>query len=172
MEKRVKSYDEFSKLFENSSAVENDTVGIFLDDLETKFKKHFPNGYFSGNLKSFLGDSTITIRIGLISDEKDTPNGIRLNDPLNIVLNISSEAGDTIIGNDLLLEPISTSLSVNSSHTMTGRVKIPLRKTTGSLDKLGKTLYKYIDKMVTIVKDNIDDIYGGADLDKKYLIIK
>ena len=138
-----------------------------LDRIEKSYKKVFPNGYFNIGITGSFDKPYMYIKFGLIDNINDVANKIRQNDPM-----YSSMIGHDISPTEkFTIEMLQAGLSLNpkaGSYLAMDRVKTSMRKSSGTIEKLEKTLATYFKKLGGIVKDNQDNIYG--DVNPKYLL--
>jgi len=153
-------------------APDSPEVKAFMDAVEAKFKKHFPNGFFQAWENPRFGAS-MSIHWGLLGNKQDLPSGYRENDPFHHNLKISTDPRTEMFNARSEFESLSSALYLNppeGSHLAMERLKgLKLRKVTGDLDRIQKALFKYIETCAKAVKDNQDNIYGADRMNPKYL---
>jgi hypothetical protein len=143
-----------------------------MDSVEKNFYKHFPNGFivlkYRTNLKPHIRGT-----FGMIGDPKDQVNKIVQNDKMyhSFVMFLkdvdagiwSFEASQSHIyvkpaeGSYNAMDSIKTKMGNNSKIT---------------LEKADKKLEKFFKKLSDMMKENIDNIAGVEEIDKKYLVFK
>lgn len=149
------------------------TFDDFEKSVSSSFKKHFPNGYINIQKRQSLGNDGdhIVGYIGMIGDIKDNTGGYHENDKMNhsFFMYPTREPGvfsfkgsgkiyiNPAEGSYNAMDSIKTKMGNNSKIT---------------LEKADKKLNKFFTKLSGLMKDNIDNIYGIKDIDKKYLIVK
>ena len=144
----------------------------FATEVEKAFKKHFPNGSFVFQGGALGGDASINFTGGLI----DSDNRL---DRMNDVLQISAWMHDSVDSEGMMLDKITLEWDNSQmlvkpeegSHMAMGRVKLGLRKKTGTPQVVLKAIVNSFKKSAGIVKKNIDDVYGHDQIDPKYLKI-
>lgn len=141
---------------------------ILAKEIEEILKSRFPNGY----VRAFYSENLtrhISISFGLIGDIEDVSNKIRHNDPLHHSFMIFVEGEDSYEANRsmgrLMVKP------PEDSYLAMGSVKTPFRKTTGDSKKVIKAFERFADRVVKIVRENKEDIYGVDKIPTKYLEI-
>lgn len=158
-----------SKINEEPTPQADGEYQDLIQQLESSFRKYFPNGYFSANHSKRFGNS-ISISVGLIKDLKDVSSSIRQNDPMHTIIFIHiNEAAGTFE-----VKSSSSGLSVNpeaGSYMAIGTVKNPVRKfTTDNPSLIVKKLDQYFAKCKEIVKANWDNIYQVGRINPMYMV--
>lgn len=126
---------------------------IFLNRVETSFKKYFPMGHIQTDIdKSFL-----TIRIGLIGDIDRVTNRIRENDPMRHVFIIH-------IHSDGMYEAVCLSgglaVKPRQLYWAMSILKTPWRKKTADAEKVFKAFDTFFGKLYSMVVEEGENIYG------------
>ncbi len=144
----------------------------FILNAQEAFHKRFPNGYFNGRAMRQIGDPHIVLALGLIGDLNDCSNSIRDNDPMYFKFMIYSDGEFENPKNEMktLTGCLYIKPDADSYYAMQ-RVKVPFRKATNSLDKLENNFNKFLDRLVTTVKENQDRIISVERIPKKYFDI-
>lgn len=140
----------------------------FLTKAKEDFKRVFPNGYIQAYISKGIGPDSITIRFGLIENEKELTSNIRENDPLYTIVSIYPKI--TLEDSYSEITTLQSGLKINPTekYFAMGRVKTAIRKSKGDLDKLSKTLNEYFKKVAKIVQENKENIYQFSKYDSKY----
>lgn len=141
---------------------------VFAKELEATFKKHFPNGYTSSSYSNSLSE-TVFFSFGLIGDIEDCANRIRHNDPMLHKFCIFVR-GDGLYEANLSMGALMV-YPPEDSYLCMESVKTKFRKTKGDAKKLLKMYDRFFGRLVDIVKENADNIYGVRrnEIDPKYL---
>ena len=154
-----------------NESVDLEEAKEFLKNTEVAFRKQFPNGYFYADAGIQFGHAGMTIRLGLIEDQKDCPNNIRQNDPMYHVFSVYSNTTD--LKNDKLeFSSLQSGISVKpepGSYMAMGRVKTKPRALKGDISKIEKALDKFYVTLRKLFDENKENIYGVEKYDTKYL---
>lgn len=144
----------------------------FIKSVENNFYKHFPNGIIKLTHKLGLGNTYhISATFGMIGNIKDNNGGYHDNDNMRHAFIMFQSAEDvwsfkTSLG-AIYLNPSEGSYNaMDSIRTKMGN------NTKITLAKADKKLEKFFKKLVGLMKDNVDNIYGVDKIDKKYLVFK
>ena len=134
-----------------------------INNIESSFKKHFPNGYI--NIYNRDQEKVdIQFYIGLIGNKNDINNGIRENDPMHHLFVIRQKE-DKLIA-DMLFGGLSCK-PTNPLYAM-DNVKTKFRKTTGDSNKICTTYDKWFKKLKELVIEQGSNIYK-AEVYQKYI---
>lgn len=167
-------FKELSQIIETYKLNEAEDLSFdsFKESIESAFKKHFPNGYVEvKQSKSFGSDADyINILMGMIGNPKDNTNGIIQNDKMRHTIllypnkdgNSYSFKGD---GRIYIKKLAGSSNSMDSIKTNIGNA------TSITLKKAQDKILKFIPKLADLMKENIENIAGVDQIDKKYLIV-
>jgi len=144
-----------------------------LETLKSNFYKIFPNGKIGASIYSGIGDPVFSITFVLIGNDNDQSNRIIDNDPVITKfishLPMVHPTKDTVFQIERLMGDLYVQPPENSFLAM-GRVKLPYRKSTGTMTKQIQNLTKYFKFVGQSVLDNKDNL-AKKDIDKKYLNI-
>ena len=138
------------------------------DEMKKTFYKYFPNSYIDGGFKNNLYPS-IVMRIALGKDKTEFLNGIIQNDPIFTSILVDGMNDNGVIGEKITLDGGGLGVSVKSSvpHLAYETVKIPLRKTTGSPDRILSTLDRAFGNLAKAVSQNADNLGVNFDVNRK-----
>lgn len=161
--KRTDESDLLNSIIQKEASID---ATSFVGELESSVKKVFPDSYVSVSYGAF-GKESINISVLLGKDKSEWVNGISQNDPLNF----SAWCHDCIDDNGNMKDTITiefkgASLSIKSDNPMLafGRVKIPVRKKSGTPEEVLKHIVQMAEKAKQIIKQNLDKM---TDQDKK-----
>jgi len=147
----------------------------FVANVESYFKKEFPNGWFNGGLRNGLGADHIVFSFGMNKEVKVTPH----NDPM--YHSVIIQWGDGFGNQSKTLEQgAELTLSANGGiHTNPAegsfmamdRVKTKLTnvKKGGSLDKFDKKFKTFMPKLRKLFDEHKHNLYRVEDINPKYL---
>ena len=143
-----------------------------LQRLKDSIKEIFPNAKFDAQVYSGLGSPTLSTSFYLISQREDQTNLIVDNDPIitKFIAHLPEvhPTKDTkfkleLLQGGLYIEPQEKYLAMS-------RVRIPFRKSTGTIDKQVDKLVKYFKGVGQTIIENKDVLYK-KDIKDKYLVI-
>lgn len=150
------------KLRINESNNGSMTFEEFKEKMEEVYHSKFPDSLCSVKLIKMLGRA-IVINCFLANDKSECPHGYFDNDMFKICFWIHDMPRDFEV-TDIMPETLTLT---NSSSQMFivppnnfyayGSVKIPFRKVTGNADKIIATFTKYVDKLYSIVNQQISE---------------
>lgn len=170
--------EELEEKVEEGLLIEKDTGGITTYDelktqIESAYHSVFPNSMCLVN-KGALGKDTFFITFYLAGDKSEFPNGIAMNDAFNIDFYVTPNNRDVELDIDQKL-PETLTIEVGHNSILTtpdspymayGSERVPLRKVSGTPEKIVQTITKYaqktkdvLNKVVTedrIPKDRIE----------------
>lgn len=159
----------FREIIEESM-IENDiNFDEFKSSIEKTFKKHFPNGLIDIiERKSLGGDNNhFIVYMGLIGNVRDNTSGIAENDPMRhtafIYPNSDGKSYSFQGEGKIYTKPAPDSYyAMDSVRTKFGnKSKITLKKSAEHINK-------FIPRLASLAKENIEKIYGIEKVDKKY----
>lgn len=142
----------------------------FVSQLDSAFKKHFPNGEFMIRGGAIGGDDTIFFD-GMIGGYTVT----RHNDNLSFRGSLHDCCVDGIMNDRIQLEWSGASISLKpqpDSYYAMDNVKIGLRKITNTPEKVIASFKKAVQKAAKLVIENKENLYQVEKTDAKYLEIK
>ena len=148
-----------------------ETAQEFVPMIEKTIKKHFPKSFIAVSFKNHL-----TSHIGItftVGSKSDWSNGIWQNDisATSMIIFNFEESGD--IKNKLQLDPnMAGSFLVKpdeGSYMAYGRVKVPIRKKTGTPEQILKSIDKYFSDLKKALKANKDKFHPDHEYVKKYI---
>ena len=125
--------------------------------------------------KGALGKDTFFVTFYLAKDNSEFPNKIAQNDLFNISFFITPDTRDINLDEQL---PETFNLEVNGNTILTkpdnqymayGSVRVPLRKVSGSPDKIVQTITKYAQKTKEVLEKLVND--DKIPEDRKELVI-
>lgn len=137
-----------------------DNAEDFVKEIEKTIKKHFPKSYvhvyFSKNLTTSL-----TIRFA-VGRKKDWSGGIIHNDIAHAIMSIWNIEENGDITGKLQFDPHHAGSYVISpgpdSYMAFDRIKVPVRKKTGTPEQILKSIDKYFGDLKKSLKTNFDKI--------------
>ena len=138
-------------------------------DIESTFKKHFPNSFINARHSKGIGNS-IMVTIALAKDKMEAPNKIIDNDPMlaNFAIHMNSNQIDDsgeFTGEPLVIERFrGAGLSWHGQDGF-NRIKVPFRKTTGDPAKIIKALDRHFQRLSDAVKENAEALNAKHDFD-------
>lgn len=144
-----------------------------LQKLKDSVKQIFPNAKFSAEVYQGFGSPTLSTSFYLISEREDQSHNIVDNDPVvtKFIAHLPKVHPTKdikfkleLIRGGLYLEPSE------GSYLAMERLKIPFRKSTGTIDKQVDKLVKYFKGVGKTILENKDSIYK-KDIKDKYLEI-
>jgi len=145
-----------------------------LERLKGKIEKIFPNAKFDAAVYSGLGSPTLSTSFYLISDKKDQSHGIVDNDPVvtKFIAHLPEvhPTKDTKFKLELLMGGLYIEPQPHESYLAMSRIKLPYRKSTGTIDNQVDKLVKYFKGVGQTILDNKDKLYK-KDIKDKYLKI-
>jgi len=144
-----------------------------LQKLKDSVKQIFPNAKFSAEVYQGFGSPTLSTSFYLISEREDQSHNIVDNDPVvtKFIAHLPKVHPTKdikfkleLLRGGLYLEPSE------GSYLAMERLKIPFRKSTGTIDKQVDKLVKYFEVVGKTILENKDSIYK-KDIKDKYLEI-
>jgi len=148
-----------------------DSADKFVPSIEKTIKKYFPKSFLQVYFQNGL-TSSIHIRF-TVGAKKDWSNGIWQNDISATSMMIFNLERDGSIINKLQLDPnMAGSFQIKpapDSHMAYGRVKVPVRKKTGSPEAILKSLDTYFGDLKKLLKANKNKIANGDEYVMKYI---
>ena len=163
----------FKEMLEAVNDIENmDMAKKFVKNVEKEFKKHFPNGWFDGEVSRMIGDWTISLEFGI----GNYTNGIKVNDDMNHSVIIAQPDFVRIrdfASDDFYFNIVHSGLKVKpdpDSYLAFKRIKTKLTqvKKGGSLAKFEKKMKSWFPKLKKLVKEHQDNFH--TPLDKKHKV--
>jgi hypothetical protein len=147
-----------------------ETVDDYMIELEKTIKKHFPKSHVSVKYTT----NRIIIRFA-VGNKNEWPNGIFENDPVSdiIFISVGLEKDGSLNDNQYLEKQKYAGSFVikpkEGSHLAYDRVKVPIRPTEGSPDKIIKAIDAYYGKLKQSIKSNLDKLSDEHSWVKKYV---
>jgi len=143
----------------------------FVSTLEKVIKKHFPKSYirvqFGGNFEPSVH---IVFALG---NKQDWSGGYFENDIVSNSMHIWGFEKDGTMKDKQQLDPSGSGSFVITpapdSYMAYDRVKVPVRKKTGSPDAIVKSVDKYFGDLKKALKSNSDKFASGHEYAKKYI---
>ena len=144
-----------------------------LKKLKERVQGIFPNAKFSAEVYAGFGSPTLSTSFYLISEREDQSHNIVDNDPVvtKFIAHLPKVHPTKdikfkleLLRGGLYLEPSE------GSYLAMERLKIPFRKSTGTIDKQVDKLVKYFKGVGKTILENKDVIYK-KDIKDKYLEI-
>jgi hypothetical protein len=144
-----------------------------LQKLKDSVEQIFPNAKFSAEVYQGFGSPTLSTSFYLISEREDQSHNIVDNDPVvtKFIAHLPKVHPTKdikfkleLLRGGLYLEPSE------GSYLAMERLKIPFRKSTGTIDKQIDKLVKYFKVVGKTILENKDSIYK-KDIKDKYLEI-
>ena len=144
-----------------------------LQKLKDSVKQIFPNAKFSAEVYQGFGSPTLSTSFYLISEREDQSHNIVDNDPVvtKFIAHLPKVHPTKdikfkleLLRGGLYLEPSE------GSYLAMERLRIPFRKSTGTIDKQVDKLVKYFEVVGKTILENKDSIYK-KDIKDKYLEI-
>lgn len=132
--------------------------------IEDAYHSVFPNSACSVS-KGALGKDTFFVTFYLAGDNSEFPNGISQNDLFHIDFYVSPDNRDVNLDIDSKL-PETLTLEVNNNTILTtpdnpymayGSVRVPLRKVSGTPEKIVQTITKYAQKTKEVLNKLVAD---------------
>tara|TARA_R110000772_G_scaffold57747_5_gene130655 strand:- start:916 stop:1416 length:501 start_codon:yes stop_codon:yes gene_type:complete len=144
-----------------------------LQKLKDSVEQIFPNAKFSAEVYQGFGSPTLSTSFYLISEREDQSHNIVDNDPVvtKFIAHLPKvhPTKDIKFKLELLRGGLYLEPSEGSYFAME-RLKIPFRKSTGTIDKQIDKLVKYFKVVGKTILENKDSIYK-KDIKDKYLEI-
>jgi len=155
------SFDKIITMDEVASS--DNEAGKFIVKIKRAVNKIFPNSLVHANLSLSGFSPAIMVSFTLGKDKSEYREGSASNDPAHVAFMINGVDGDgnlddrlvleRILGGGFMVHPAPGSYVAMDIH------KIPFRKTTGSQDRILKSLERYFTRLRAELRDNEDKIY-------------